>query len=125
MTRLHHIALGARDVEAVADFYRRFFGLSERDRHFDDEGGLRSIWLDLEGTLLMIERTALEPRLVADLAPGPFLLAFTTPSEARKRLEQELAGAGYPLEARTEYTTYTRDPEGNRVGFSHYPERSR
>lgn len=125
MNRLHHIALGARDVEAVASFYTRFCSLAERDRQFDEEGRLRSIWLDLEGSLLMIERTEGEPRPVAGIARGPFLLAFTVSSEARQRLEQELEVSGYAIEARTNFTTYTRDPEGNRVGFSHYPEPSR
>lgn len=122
MKRLHHIALGARDVEGTARFYRQFGKLTERQRHFDEAGVLRSIWLELDGGILMIERSVASPARVEGVGSGLFLLAFTIASGERKRLEEELDAAGHAIEARTEFTSYTRDPEGNRVGFSHYPE---
>lgn len=121
--RLHHLALGARDVERVAAFYRDVLGLEERARHDDAEGRLRSIWLTLGGdALLMVERTDEGPRRVEGIGSGPFLLALTCTPAERQPLEEALERAGAPIESRTKYTSYTRDPEGNRVAISHYPE---
>lgn len=120
--RLHHVALGARDVARVAAFYREVFALAEVARHLDDEGALRSIWLELGGALLMVERTREPGREVEGVGSGPFLLAFAIRPEERVALEARLAAAGAPVESRTGYTSYARDPEGNRVAVSHYPE---
>ncbi len=46
--RLHHLALTCRDVPGVADFYARLLGVEELKRHHDEEGSLRSIWLQLD-----------------------------------------------------------------------------
>lgn len=120
--RLHHIALGANNVEEVAAFYCDVFGLTEVERHHDDDDALRSIWLDMHGTLLMVERTDAAPRHVDGIGAGPFLLAFDVdgPSE-RRALEKRLERRGVAVEDRTRYTSYFRDPEGNRVAVSHYP----
>lgn len=118
---LHHLALGARDVEKVAQFYRDVLGLPETARHHDDAGALRSIWLDLGGAVLMIERTTEPPRRVEGVGSGPFLIAVTVSPDARAELERALADAGAPIETRSEHSSYTRDPEGNRVAISHYP----
>ena len=61
---LHHLALGTTEVEGLARFYREVFGLEETARQLDAKGGLRSIWLDLGGALLMIERCGDPPRRV-------------------------------------------------------------
>ena len=54
---------------------------------------------------------------------GLFLLALrATPSE-RRALEARLSAAGIAVESRTDFTSYFRDPEGNRFAISHYPER--
>src|SRR5688572_23859157 len=87
---LHHLAVGSGDVERLARFYREFFGLAERARHLDELGRLRSIWLDLEGALLMIELTAHPPRAVEGIGAGPFLLAFRVSPAARRRVESQL-----------------------------------
>lgn len=124
--RLHHVALGARDVDRVAAFYRDVLGLEERARHDDEAGRLRSVWLSLgDDALLMVERTDEPPRHVDGIGAGPFLLALSCTTAERQELESALEGAGSPIEARTSYTSYARDPEGNRVAVSHYPETTR
>jgi catechol 2,3-dioxygenase-like lactoylglutathione lyase family enzyme len=120
--RLHHVALGARDVEAVAAFYRDVLALPERARHRYDDGALRSVWLDAGGTILMIEHTHAPPREVHGVGSGPFLLAVAVAPSERQQLEERLAGAGAPIEDRTAFSSYARDPEGNRVAISHWPE---
>jgi catechol 2,3-dioxygenase-like lactoylglutathione lyase family enzyme len=111
MRALHHVALGARDVERVAAWYRDALGLAETARHLHADGSLRSIWLDMGGPLLMIERSE---------TPGPFLLAFRCDVGERAALEAALGA----VEARTAFTSYARDPEGGRVAVSHHPERA-
>lgn len=122
LRRLHHIALGTREVERVAAFYREAFSLEERARFDDGEGGLRSIWLTLGDSILMIERTDEPPHAVTRIGAGPFLLAFTVAPSERAASEAALERAGAVIEFRTEYTSYARDPDGNRVAISHYPE---
>jgi glyoxylase I family protein len=119
--RLHHLALGARDVERVAAFYRDVLGLNEIARYHRGDGTLRSIWLDLGGATLMIEATAEAPRRVEGVGAGPFLLALRVPASHRIELERALEAAGSAIESRTDYTSYARDPEGNRVAISSHP----
>ena len=117
--QLHHLALGAKDVEKVAEFYRVFFKLPETRRH-TDEHGLRSIWLKLESGVVMVERID-EPRQSnARMRPGLFLIAFQCTKEERDALERVLTANGHPIEERTDFTSYVRDPEGNRVALSNY-----
>lgn len=119
---LHHIAVGARDVEAVASFYREVLGLAEVNRHFTGSGELRSIWLSLGESLLMIERTARPIHRVEGIGAGPFLLALRCTPDERVSLETALEQRGAAIEQRSEFTSYARDPEGNRIAISHYPD---
>jgi len=105
----------------VAAFYRDLLGLPEVARHHESDGRLRSIWLDLGGAVLMIERTSEPVRRVEGVGAGPFLLALGAGAVEREKLERSLADTGLPPESRTEHTIYFRDPEGNRVALSSYP----
>lgn len=120
--RIHHLALGARDVEALAEFYRRAFELGEQTRHHHADGRLRSVWLDLGGPVLMIEASEAGARPVVGIGRGLFLLAFAVNVEERDHVEARLVALGGVLEERGRFTSYARDPEGNRVAISHYPE---
>ena len=122
MTRLHHVAVGSDDVERLARFYREVFTLSEATRHHDQHGVLRSIWLDLGEAWLMIERSTAPARVVEGVGRGPFLLALRVSVAERQRLENVLEERGHAIESRTPFTSYARDPDGNRVAFSHYPD---
>jgi catechol 2,3-dioxygenase-like lactoylglutathione lyase family enzyme len=121
VNRLHHVALGARDPERVAAFYRDLLGLRELKRHAGPDGSLRSVWLDLGGSVLMIEATQEPARFVQSVGAGPFLIAVGAGAEQRAGLERALGAAGFPVESRTDHTTYLRDPEGNRVAVSSLP----
>lgn len=109
-------------MEGLARFYRELFGLSEAARHHGSDGALRSIWLDLGGTLLMIERSSSETRHVEGVGQGLFLMAFRVSPAERSMLERELESRGHVIESRTAYSSYSRDPDGNRIAISHYPE---
>lgn len=119
---LHHVAIGSTDVERLAAFYREVIGLPELTRHRDPAGALRSIWLNLGGSILMIERTDEPPRRVEGIGSGPFLLAFAVSPAERLELEAALDASGQGIESRSAFTSYSRDIDGNRIAFSHYPE---
>lgn len=117
--RLHHLALGARDVAAVAAFYRDALGLKELRRHEYEGGGLRSVWLDLGGAVLMVEHTERLRAEVRGVDAGPFLIAVDAPN-GRGAVEAAIAAHGGRVEERGQFTSYARDPEGNRVAVSEF-----
>ncbi|MBC7174296.1 MAG: VOC family protein [Polyangiaceae bacterium] len=111
--RLHHLAFRTADVDRLVRFYASVLGLREtRDAR------PRSVWLELEGAVLMIEaRTEDEP------APSPLsreLVAFMV-DEALKSEVRERAMAWGCHDGETAHTVYLRDPDGRRVGVSTYP----
>ncbi|HYQ28286.1 MAG TPA: VOC family protein [Polyangiaceae bacterium] len=118
---LHHLALGTRDVARLARFYIDVLELREVTRHLHADGALRSVWLDLGGSLLMIESTDQPPRTVEGVGAGPFLIAVAVLPEERQAFEARLEQAGSVVEARSELTSYARDPDGNRIAVSAYP----
>jgi glyoxylase I family protein len=124
VTALHHLALGTRDVSRIAAFYRDVLELPELTRHEHPDGSLRSVWLELGGALLMIEFSEASPRRVEGIGAGPFLIALAAPLEEQQRFEAKLAAAGCVVESRTEWTLYSRDPDGNRIALSAYPSQS-
>lgn len=115
------MAIGTPDVEALATFYSRLVGTAELRRHHDAHG-LRSIWLELSGTLLMIERSELSAggSRVEGVGRGAFLLAFRAAPGERTALEARAGELGAAVESRSAFTTYLRDPDGNRIAFSEY-----
>ncbi|MGM0554746.1 MAG: VOC family protein [Myxococcota bacterium] len=121
MMDLHHLAIGSSNVERLASFYREIFSLPELERYTYADGSLRSIWLDVNGTILMIEHTREAPRSVDGVASGPFLLAFRIIEENFDAFLTTLQENRIEIEDQTEHTSYFRDPEGNRLAVSHYP----
>jgi catechol-2,3-dioxygenase len=118
---LHHIALGAHDVEKLAAFYSTAFHLRELGRHHYPGGALRSVWLDIGGTVLMIEHTLRERERSHGIDAGLFLVALRVSHAERIELENHFSKQGCPRESSTEHTSYFRDPEGNRFAVSTYP----
>jgi glyoxylase I family protein len=121
VTALHHLAIGTRNVDGLALFYRDVLELVEVTRHAHADGSLRSVWLDLGGALLMIELTEELPRRVDGIGAGPFLIAFAVSRAEQARLEAKLVASGGAIESRSEWTSYSRDPDGNRIALSAYP----
>lgn len=119
---LHHVALGTRDVAALARFYCDLLPTQIAKRHVDADGALRSIWLDLSGVLLMLERAdaAAERAPVNGVGLGAFLLAFRADAAGRLAFEARARELGATIESRSPYTSYLRDPDGNRIAVSEY-----
>jgi catechol-2,3-dioxygenase len=112
--RVHHIAFRTLDVERLADFYRDVVGLAETPA---PRAGV--CWLQAGEARLMIEpRGDGEP----PVAQGEMdLVAFAIEPSERAGFEARLASHGVVIEGSTAFSVYFRDPDGRRVGVSHYP----
>jgi len=121
----HHLAIQARDVIALGEFYRHALGLHELARHHTSQGQLRSIWLSLPGGgFLALEKADSEVAQedFRSTRQGRFLFALRIAPNDRDAIVEELTGKGIQIVHRTRWTIYFRDPEGNRIGLSHHPE---
>jgi catechol 2,3-dioxygenase-like lactoylglutathione lyase family enzyme len=128
----HHLAIQVRDLAAVEGFYTEALGLrvTRRWPWRDGRPGERAVWLALgereEDGFLALEVVEGGPKATEDPSratrPGLHLVALRIERAARGAWERRLAAAGVLVEARSAFTLYVRDPEGNRVGLSHFPE---
>lgn len=110
--RVHHVALRTRDLTRLRSFYEGTLGLPvvRVQPH--------SVWLDMGGAILMLEAASEdEPRVPAGSME---LLALAMAAGERGAYEARLARGGVAVEARTPFTLYFRDPDGRRVGLSHF-----
>jgi len=124
---IHHLAIQVRDLATVERFYRDTLGLALMRRWpAASGGGDRSAWLDTgDGAFLALEVLAgggAGAGAAPEERPGLHLVALRIAAADRAAWKQRLARAGVAVYHRTAFTLYVRDPEGNRVGLSHYPE---
>ena len=123
MTRIEHIGVWVRDIDAVAAFYARHFGARIGQRYENPRKGFASRFLDFGGGARLELMTRVD---VTERAPGERLglahVAIALDDEATvDALALELRTAGVPIDdgpRRTGdgyYECVARDPEGNRV----------
>jgi catechol 2,3-dioxygenase-like lactoylglutathione lyase family enzyme len=125
----HHLAIQVKDLRRAERFYVDVLGLRVARRWLREDGvpGERSVWLSV-GSPLGDEFIALEA-CEAERPPTPFrdphgglhLLALRIQPGERHAWERRLEELGVEIVHRTRWTLYLRDPEGNRIGLSHYP----
>ena len=123
-TRVHHVAVKVADLRRAEAFYVTVLGLPVLKRWSASDGKVeRSLWLDMgEGAFLAIERADGNADVKAEGESGLHLLALAISRNEREVWQARLAQAGFPVYHRTDYTLYVRDPEGNRIGLSHWPQ---
>ncbi len=124
---LHHLAIQVRDLEGTVRWYREMLELPLLREWRDDAGAMRSVWLGLSGeAFLALERGSQRPPGEGDPSEagraGYHLAALRIHPSERRHWEQRLGERGVPIEHRTRWTIYFRDPEGNRIGLSHHPD---
>ena len=113
----HHHAILATDLAAAEAFYVGVLGLKVQRRWLDHEGKPRSFWLTLGNGFLAIERTEKRP------APGGHhCFAMAIAASERGSWMRRLAEAGVPPEKQSDHSIYVRDPDGNLIALSHWPE---
>ncbi|MGO8998465.1 MAG: VOC family protein [Polyangiaceae bacterium] len=111
--RVHHLAFRTRDLTRLERFYTDALGLSIARRD-----GERSVWLRAAGTILMLEQADEgEPEVTSGTKE---LVAFGIEAPDVARWRRVLEANGIPIEAETAYTLYFRDPDGRRIGLSHF-----
>ena len=123
----HHLAIQVKDLPAAERFYREALSLRVLRRWAWEDGrpGERSVWLSVGAG---DEFLALES-CDAERAPTPFrdphgglhLLALRIQAADRSGWEGKFSAQGVEIVHRTRWTLYVRDPEGNRIGLSHFP----
>jgi glyoxylase I family protein len=122
-TAVHHVAIKVVDLPRAESFYFDILGLPVLRRWPMADGSERSLWLDLgTGAFLALERADAGAEPKDEGAAGMHLLALKIDRSDRAAWLAKLAAANYPVYQETDYTLYVRDPEGNRVGLSHWPD---
>ncbi|APR88101.1 Lactoylglutathione lyase [Minicystis rosea] len=123
---LHHLAVVVRDLGRAEGFYRGVLGLPVIRRWDDAAGAPRSIWLALgAGAFLAVEKAtadALDRPRGDPPAAGWHCVALGIAAAERETWRARLASSGITVERESAFTLYVRDPEGNLVALSHYPE---
>ncbi len=123
--RLDHVVINTRDVEVTADWYVRVLGM----RRESYRGGRTALTFGRQK--FNIRPTGAENWVTAAVdAPGSLDLCFITTASPQE-IAAHLAAVGVPVTegpttrtgALGEMTSYyCRDPDGNLVEISHYPE---
>ena len=108
---LHHVAIGTARLPELSAFYQKIPGIAlEKEWHAPD-GTVRSVWLRSGESILMLERS--------QTLAAPRALVFSPRAVGREPLAAFLAAHETD---RSEFTAYFSDPDGNRLGFSVYPQ---
>jgi catechol 2,3-dioxygenase-like lactoylglutathione lyase family enzyme len=111
--RVHHLAFRTRDLTRLERFYTDALGLSVARRD-----GERSVWLRAGGTTLMLELAEdWEPDLARESMD---LVAFGIDAQDVERWRRVLEANAIEIIGETAFTLYFRDPDGRRIGLSHY-----
>ncbi len=121
--RIEHVALWARDLDALTEFYVRWFGAVAGPRYENPRKGFASRFLEFSGgaRLEVMTRTGIDTRAEQEQL-GLAHIAIAVGDEASvDALAAKFTGAGVAVidgPRRTGdgyYECVVRDPEGNRV----------
>ena len=115
---VHHVAVLVSDLERAEAFYRHVLGLPVVRRWNDDLGVPRSVWMGLVGAFLAIEKGTPQQ---GSGGSGWHCVALAIAAQEREPWRARLHAAGVTIERETDHTLYFRDPDGNLIGVTHYP----
>jgi catechol 2,3-dioxygenase-like lactoylglutathione lyase family enzyme len=127
---IHHIAIQCVDLDAMVEFYQTVLCLRVVRRWPSDQSGMagdRSVWLATGNSIIALERCLgeVDPRPWNDDRPGLHLLALQIFRDNRDAWCQWLDHCGVEIKTESSWTVYIVDPEGNRIGLSHFPDAAR
>lgn len=106
--RVHHIAVVVTDLARAEAFYCDLLGLAVL-RRWHDENGHRSTWIAIGDAFLALER-GVEPARA-------HCIALAISRDEREHWRERLT-----IERESAYSLYFRDPDGNLIALSHYPD---
>ena len=102
---LNHIAIASPEIETLVQFYQNLPGISFLEWKYNENQEKRSGWLQIkDGPILMIEKKPLAK------APEALVLSYSL-----------LSGSVLNWSHKSAYTLFLKDPEGNVIGYSNYP----
>ncbi len=124
---VHHVAIQCRDLEGMVRFYHKVLRLPIVQRWASEEGGPpgeRSVWVGCGRGVIALERCrgAVTANPWRSDHPGLHLLALQIFLHNRDKWHDWLDHHGVPVVSESRWTLYIEDPEGNRIGLSHYPQ---
>ena len=116
--RVHHIAIQVADLAAMSAFYRDLLGLTETKAARDGV-----TWFTAGEIILMLEPVngAIRDEVFASSTPGLHVVSFGIDVATRDAWKEKFATRPILLERETPYSLFIRDPEGNRIGLTHFP----
>lgn len=117
----HHLAIKVKNLKLCGDFYSKILGLKKIKNQFDEKKNIRAIWFKMGSMILMLEKS--EEKSVGASNTGLYLLALTIKKSERAKWKAKLKKAGVAITSESPFTLYFSDPEGNRLGLSHYPKK--
>jgi lactoylglutathione lyase len=130
ITRLGHIAIRTRDIEATAAFYRDVLGMPETFRMQDPSGsklGSVHIYIAPSQFIEIFPNGAEEPG-DSKTTIGPVHFCIEVDNAAKALEEIRSRGAPIDVELKTGYSRciqfWTHDPDGNAVEFMELPPES-
>lgn len=107
---IHHIAIATPNLQIMSAFYKSLPGLYWKEDKFTENGGIRSVWLETyDHCLIMLE--------AFPYSKGPEALVFQMEISFNINLIMN------QVTNRTDFTIYFLDPDGNKLGYSSYPEK--
>ncbi|MBX7149645.1 VOC family protein [bacterium] len=117
---IHHLAIQtSNNLETLKDFYQNVLELPLFQIQKAPDDKVRAYWFELNPGVLMLEINPDMPKV----ARGRHIVIFNTTPEERKDLEEKLQKKNVVITNRTDFTFYFKDPDGNTLGFSHYPHK--
>ena len=123
---INHLAIKTNALEALSQFYIDTLGLLAVKHHHDDKG-LRAIWLEMQNSLLMLERSDQHKNTSSQAKaefkndpPGIHLLAFNIEESEKEWWRSHLHAQEIVIAHESQYTIYFFDPDGNRIGLSSF-----
>ena len=122
--RIEHIALYVTDLEAMRDFYIKYFGAKSNSGYHNPKTGLKSYFLTFDdgARLELMNRPEITDRAKSIFESGFIHLAFSVGSKQRvDELTERLKSDGFEVLSgpRTTgdgyYESCILDPEGNQI----------
>lgn len=122
---IHHVAIQVHDLGPIVRFYETVLRLSRYTERLNDDGTLRSVWLAIGPARLVLEQVAGDVHEDAEFrtdTPGLHVLALQIDVADREGWRTHLKKQGVRIVQETAYSLFFRDPEGNRLAVTHYPD---
>lgn len=120
--QFHHHAILVSDLGRADAFYGGVLGLVVKKRWSDEAGQPRSIWYELGAETFVAVELALPLDSGAPPDFGHHCFALAIDVEDRGPWLTRLAAADVVIEKESGFSVYFRDPEGNQIALSHWPQ---